>query len=239
MDAKAIQRVRDAIINYKVEREVVKVVEDPLLTLRNSLTYGKMVINRSTTAYEYFTAHFSAPLPRKFLPFQMSSDEWGCQLTGNMTNQIVIASRGECSFLDKATNASSVNASALVVINNSTELFQIAAGYATGHQQEDVLVPKDLPVVSNTLNLPPNSRITKYISVCCKILIKQHAKMALQLASHAGLEARMIPLRCASGESGCSPVLPEEENIHFEVLKYTRHYHFLTISLPHFPSFSL
>jgi hypothetical protein len=83
-----------------------------------------------------------------FLPIQMASDELGCSLTDSMQGKIVVATRGECSFLDKATNASAVNASALIVINNSTELFQIAAGYATGsHLEEDVGVPKDLPVV--------------------------------------------------------------------------------------------
>ena len=42
----------DAIKNYKVEREVVHVEEDPLLKERNGLRYGKIVVNRSTTSYE-------------------------------------------------------------------------------------------------------------------------------------------------------------------------------------------
>ncbi len=42
----------DAIKNYKVEREVVYVEEDPLLKERNGLRYGKLVVNRSTTSYE-------------------------------------------------------------------------------------------------------------------------------------------------------------------------------------------
>ena len=46
VEKEKIMRVREAIRNYKVEREVVKVVEDPLITLRNSLTYGKMVVSR-------------------------------------------------------------------------------------------------------------------------------------------------------------------------------------------------
>jgi len=42
----SIAQVQDAIKNYKVEREVIKETVDPLLTLRNSLTYGKLVVTR-------------------------------------------------------------------------------------------------------------------------------------------------------------------------------------------------
>jgi hypothetical protein len=126
-------------------------------------------------------------------------DEYLCKnstFQNNEENKMVIASRGDCSFLEKATNATAMNAGALIVINNSSELFQIAAGYATGSNLEDDFgVPKNLPV----------------------IMIKQHAKLALQLGAEEGLSGRMIPLRCASGESGCSPVLPEEQNIDYEV----------------------
>lgn len=42
----SIAQVQDAIKNYKVEREVIKETVDPLMTLRNSLTYGKLVVTR-------------------------------------------------------------------------------------------------------------------------------------------------------------------------------------------------
>lgn len=58
----AIKRVKEAIVNYKVEREVFVEEEDPLLAVRNSLSYGKLVVRRGTTSYEYYTAFNSAPM---------------------------------------------------------------------------------------------------------------------------------------------------------------------------------
>jgi MoaA/NifB/PqqE/SkfB family radical SAM enzyme len=58
----AIKRVKEAIVNYKVEREVFVEEEDPLLAVRNSLSYGKLVVRRATTSYEYYTAFNSAPM---------------------------------------------------------------------------------------------------------------------------------------------------------------------------------
>jgi hypothetical protein len=62
VDKEAIARVKEAIVNYKVERDVVADTEDPLLTLRNSLTYGKLVVKRATSSYEYYTAFGSAAM---------------------------------------------------------------------------------------------------------------------------------------------------------------------------------
>lgn len=194
VEKEKIMRVREAIRNYKVEREVVKVVEDPLITLRNSLTYGKMVVSRSTTSYDYYTAFFSAAMPREPMKLFIAGDpaHTGCSIpsnTGSLIGKVLVAHRGNCSFLEKATNASAANASALVIVNNGSDLFQIPAGYATGSSHDESTgVPQDLPV----------------------IMIKGHAMKALQLGG-GEIEARMIPLRCPSGESTCTAVLPEEQ----------------------------
>jgi hypothetical protein len=81
---------------------VVRVVEDPLMLIRNSLTYGKLVVSRSTTAYEYYTAHFSAPMPLDWLPLSVSSDGEACAAGANSSmGSMHLAMRGNCSFLDK------------------------------------------------------------------------------------------------------------------------------------------
>ena len=91
-------------------------------------------------------------MPQKFLPISFAPDDNACSLVGtdNASGVLMFANRGGCSFLDKATNASSVDASALVIVNNDTNLFHIAAGYATGSDfVEDSNVPSDLPMVSS------------------------------------------------------------------------------------------
>lgn len=61
---------------------------------------------------------------------------------------MLFATRGGCSFLDKAMNASTADASALIIANNGSNLFHIAAGYATGSDfVEDTDVPQNLPMV--------------------------------------------------------------------------------------------
>ena len=190
---------QEAIKNYKVEREVVAVVEDPLLTLRNSLTYGKLVVQRSTTAYEYYSAHFSAPMPREWLPLAVTEDIEACALDGteeDMSGRMVVALRGNCSFLDKSTNVSKVGASALIMVNNASDLFQIAAGYATGATSGSGPNGPHLPV----------------------IMIKRHALLALQRGISAfKSEARMIPLRCPPGDTNCVAILPDEIDVPLEV----------------------
>jgi hypothetical protein len=199
VDKDQIMRVKEAIQNYKIEREVVEVVEDPLLKERNGLKYGKLVVNRSTTSYEYFTAYFSAPMPLTFMPIAFAADESACNLSGtaNASGTMLFATRGGCSFLDKAMNASTADASALIIANNGSNLFHIAAGYATGSDfVEDTDVPQNLPM----------------------IMVKHHATMALQLGiANVPIEGRMVPLKCQSGETQCFPILPEEKDIPLEV----------------------
>jgi len=209
VDKESILKVRETIKNYKVEREVVKEVVDPLVALRNSLIYGKMVVQRSTASYEYYTAYFSAPMPMGWIEVVVPSDDTACNLAGteSMAGKIVLATRGGCSFLDKATNATAVNASALVLVNNGSDLFQIAAGYATGQKSEDnVDVPTTLPM----------------------IMVKAHALRALALGSSKArwrdapttggpLLARLVPLRCPPGDTVCVAILPEEQEVEQEV----------------------
>jgi len=136
-------------------------------------------------------------MPREFMKVLIAPDpaHTGCHITndlGSLAGKILVSKRGNCSFLEKATNASVANASALVIVNNGSDLFQIPAGYATGSSHDESLgVPQALPV----------------------IMIKGHAMKALQFGGQF-VEARMIPLKCPPGESTCKAVLPEEEENH-------------------------
>jgi len=146
VDKEAINRVKEAIINYKVEREVVTFEEDPLLAVRNSLAYGKLVVRRATTSYEFYTGFGSAAMPRDWLPIVAASDGTACTPSNeDIAGRIVLASRGGCSFMDKARNAST--AGVLAIINNSSDLFQIATGYGSGKKGSGDDMSVDLPMV--------------------------------------------------------------------------------------------
>ena len=89
-------------------------------------------------------------MPLEFLPIQFATDDSACNLAGtsNASGRLLFATRGGCSFLDKATNASAIGTSALAIVNNGSNLFHIAAGYATGSDfVEDSDVPQNLPMV--------------------------------------------------------------------------------------------
>lgn len=86
------------------------------------------------------------------VPLKMSDPVDLCGTVTDMSGFVAIGVRGNCSFLDKATNASASNASGILVINNDSTLFHIAAGYATGASVTNdtgsgVQIPSSLPVV--------------------------------------------------------------------------------------------
>jgi hypothetical protein len=142
-----------------------------------------------------------------------------------LRGKMLIATRGGCSFLEKSRNASAVNASALIVVNNASGLFHIAAGYATGSEYlDEVDVPSHLPVVRNvTCRQTRTTVLTIHYDhrFFCnpKIMVKQHALGALRdaCAERGTLSGRMIPLKCRSGEIVCLPILEEEKQITQEI----------------------
>jgi hypothetical protein len=81
-----------------------------------------------------------------------------------------------------------------VIINNATDIFQIAAGYATGSTvlpSDSTGVPKDLPV----------------------IMVKSHALALFEVGAPLGIEGQIVPLKCVPSEGDCYPILPEERDL--------------------------
>jgi len=157
-----LEKLRAAIKELTVEREVIEVVEDPLVTARKELRYGKVVVERSTASFEYLRAHFSnKSLPIGSLPIRLASPTDACTIgdSEEIASTVAITLRGNCSFVDKAGNLSAAQVAGIIVVNNSSEMFQMAAGYATGaagaagtgngQLEEDTShIPTHLPVVS-------------------------------------------------------------------------------------------
>ena len=79
----------------------------------------------------------------------------------------------------------------LVLVNNASDLFQIAATYGSGKKGEDAATEK-LPMV----------------------MVKRHAQVMVKLdnGDNGPVEARFIPLQCPSGGDACLPILPEEQD---------------------------
>lgn len=49
-------------------------------------------------------------------------------------------------------------------------------------------------------------------------MVKRHAMLALQWGvTNYSVQGRMVPLRCPSGDTVCTPILPEETTIDLEV----------------------
>lgn len=49
-------------------------------------------------------------------------------------------------------------------------------------------------------------------------MVKRHAMLALQWGvANYSVRGRMVPLRCPSGDTACTPILPEESAIDLEV----------------------
>lgn len=142
---------------------MIEIIEDPLVTARKELRYGKVVVERSTASFEYLRAHFSnKSIPIGSLPMRLASPTDACTIDDSeeIASTVAITLRGNCSFVDKAGNLSAAQVAGIIVVNNSSEMFQMAAGYATGaagaagtgngQLEEDTShIPTHLPVVSS------------------------------------------------------------------------------------------
>ena len=131
------------------------------MAARRELRYGKVIVERSTASFEYLRAHFSnTSIPIGSLPLKLSSPADACTIDDSETiaGTVAVTLRGNCSFIDKAGNLSAADVAGIIVVNNSTEMFQMAAGYATGaagmagtgngQLEEDTShIPTHLPVV--------------------------------------------------------------------------------------------
>ena len=159
------------------------------LARRQALHYGRVYINGSLTSLEYYLAHFGSPPPLTAAPIVLADPIHACGplKNPNVTGAIVIAKRGRCTFVDKASNVSTANASVLLIGNLKEEIFRVSAGYAVG----------DKPL---NISLPSNITVALVKASAFRIL-----KRAVSFVSSTTPAAQMIPLLCGEGRSVCEP----------------------------------
>jgi len=56
------------------------------------------------------------------------------KLKNNVTGAMVVAVRGKCPYLDKATNVSAANASAIIIVNSQEELYRVSLWCGVGRR---------------------------------------------------------------------------------------------------------
>lgn len=158
------------------------------MRIRESLWYGRLYINGSMTSLEYYRAHFGSTPQLQSAPLVFADPFHGCTpLRNNVTGAVVVVRRGRCTFLDKAHNVSTANASGVVIVNMNDRIFRVSGGYALGDKPINVTLPSNLTVV----------------------MVRQSALPVLKQALRAGPEppsARFVPLQCGEGRSVCEPV---------------------------------
>lgn len=141
---------------------------------------------------QYYKAHFGAQIPFVGGRIVLADPVHACRpLRNNVTDAFVLVSRGKCTFLDKASNVSLGNASAVIVMNNEEDMYRVSAGYGLGENPDNVTLPSNISM----------------------IMVRKSASMRLTQASKnkEGVIGRMVPLECKSGANLCLPVTEKEK----------------------------
>jgi len=128
-------------------------------------------------------------------------------------SKLVFVTRGECSFLEKASLMQRLNVSVLAIINSEDRLETAAAGLGrTANVTESLLLSmSNISVItlSNT-TLEPLQFSAKQSQSISSI------STSTALYNHASLTTHVVPLKCGS-KSYCGPVLEEEKTLQAEV----------------------
>lgn len=141
---------------------------------------------------QYYKAHFGAQIPSMGGMIVLADPLHACRPSrNNVTGAFVLVSRGKCTFLDKASNVSLGNASAVIVMNNEEDMYRVSAGYGLGENPENVTLPSNISV----------------------IMVRKSASMRLTEAAKnkEGVIGRLVPLECGPGANLCLPITEKEK----------------------------
>jgi PA domain len=121
------------------------------VSLATRHAYGHILFDGGVDGLEIFRATFGGLMPCGQYELVRAPDENGllCNATketleGSLIGKYVMATRGVCSFFDKAKLAVESGAAGLVVINSSPGLFRASAGNLTANYTTR---PLDIPIV--------------------------------------------------------------------------------------------
>eukprot|EP00611_Tribonema_gayanum_P000953 TRINITY_DN1071_c0_g1_i3.p1 TRINITY_DN1071_c0_g1~~TRINITY_DN1071_c0_g1_i3.p1 ORF type:complete len:500 (-),score=168.22 TRINITY_DN1071_c0_g1_i3:22-1521(-) len=196
LDREQIKAALAKIEELTVVTQETRTEPHPLLAERNTLDYGRLFVKRSVSSFEFFTAHFGAPVPLRAAEIVYAVPPNGCGYTEGAApdykGKFVVVDRGECKFIDKAKSVALSGAAAMLVVNSDETIFRMAASHGGPDAPE------------------PDQAGTEDMAV---VMLRDSARFSLASALERGpLIGRLTPLRCGSGPR-CMPLLPEEEEL--------------------------
>ncbi|GMI24781.1 hypothetical protein TrCOL_g8039 [Triparma columacea] len=176
-----------------LEKKVKSKKIDKDLELRKTLNYGRLYVDGAVGSFPFMKANFGGDIPLK--AFEIVFGGNGCKEVNNAAGVMLVVTRGECTYLQKAEAAEESGASILVVVNSDNgDLFSLPAGHDLTPEQLD-----DLPVIPT-------------------VLVQQSALKMLQMLEDIDPFAKgmLIPQHCTA--DGCLPVLRSDRSFlsHFD-----------------------
>jgi hypothetical protein len=197
-----LKKLKDKIKVLLEMATVVEIPENPDLELRKKQKYGRVYIENGVQSFEFNLASFGGvpPIGKQQLVLSHNLIECNSSHTTNYHKQFVLAMRGNCTFLEKALNALSNNATGMIVVNTEDKLESPASGVGIDRNiTEEMVQPlANFPLVSisNTSWEPLNK--------------------AIQFNQYHPLPVHIVPLKCRTGGQ-CLPLLKEEKEVQAEV----------------------
>jgi len=161
--------------------------DDEELSLRNSLTWGRVFVEGGVQHRQFFKARFGDDLPMEPLECAVAEPSIGCSApTNDVNGKLVFLDRGNCTWATKARNMEKAGASAVAIISNDEALTHLP-----GPDGRDVTV--------GTVH------VTGTFGAQIKAAIARQA-----------VRAQLIPIFCEkeSGTSVCLPVTEAERKAH-------------------------
>jgi len=171
------------------EEEEYDDMED-LDEFRESLTWGRVFLDRGVSNHQYFKARFGGDVPTGSHPIVIADPILGCGPPKNaeaMKGAIVIVQRGECTYATKARSLQKAGALTVLVVNNPNE----------------------------GLTHPPGPDGTD-VTVAVAMITHDFGQLLINTAVGEQSKAQLLPIYCEkeSGVSVCLPVTDQEKEAH-------------------------
>ncbi|CAE7714916.1 unnamed protein product, partial [Symbiodinium microadriaticum] len=167
---------------------------------------GRLYFPGFVQSFEYISASFGQIPPVGAMPLVFAEPLDGCSPAGAATysGMMVFVTRGECTFLEKATIAFAAGAKMLIIANTVDKIEAVATGIGIDKNvTAEMVKPLDVFSVVTTSNT----------SVAPLLWAAREMR---RRDGNAVMSGSAIPLKCAKG-GHCSPVLEEETRLQTEV----------------------
>lgn len=157
---------------------------------RESLTWGRVFLDRGVTNHQYFKARFGGDIPTGSHRVVIADPILGCSPPKNaeeVKGAIVIVERGECTYAAKARSLQKAGALTVLVANKENE----------------------------GLTHPPGPDGTD-VTIAVGMITNEFGKLLIETAKREANTAHLLPIYCEkeSGVSVCLPVTEPEKEQH-------------------------